>query len=378
MKGSRAGSIRYFVILLVFLFSFGCGSISSLATATEVLPTSTPVATATQTPIPYSSFEELGTFQGSSDGIASMVFSPDGTILAYGDYGNSLVTLIDASTGETIRTLEGHTEPVSALAFSPDGVIMASTGTVNLPPGKDGSVRLWDVQTGKQLAVFQTTGTSALTFSPDGALLAGSVLAPVQFGQTNLVQVLLWDVQARSQIKAFKDVFNSLSFSPDGNLLATSARDNAIHIFDVQSGEETMTLLAHTDLVSAVAYSADGKLLASGGSDKSIYLWDTANGNQLRTLTGHEGGVSLVGFGPEGTVLASLGDGLALTRSNGQITMTFADEDKFLRFWDATTGQQIGEIRMSVGIDAAAFNADWSVIATADSTGTIQLWKVNR
>jgi WD40 repeat protein len=377
MKGSRASSIRYFGVFLVFMFSAGCGSISSFASATEVLPTSTPAPTAAPTSIPYSIFEELGTFQGSSDGIASMAFSPDGTILAYGDYGDSLVTMIDVSTGKTIKTLEGHTAPVSALAFTPDGLTLASTGTVNLPPGKDGSVRLWDVQTGKQLAVFQTTGTSALTFSPDGTLLAGSVLAPVQFGQTNQVQVILWDVQSRSQSKTFKDVFNSLSFSPDGSLLATSARDNAIHIFDVQSGNETMTLSAHTDLVSAVAYSADGKLLASGGWDQSIYLWQTVNGNQLKTLTGHEGGVSLVGFSPEGNVLVSLGDGFATTSSGGQITLAFVDEDKFLRFWDTTTGQQIGEIRMSGGISAAAFNADWSMIATADSSGVIQLWKAN-
>src|SRR5438876_963050 len=77
-------------------------------------------------------------------------------------------------TPTQIRLLTGHTAPVTLLAFSPDGKTLASTGTVNLPPQRDGSVRVWDVTAGTQLATVATAGTNALTFSPDGTLLAGA------------------------------------------------------------------------------------------------------------------------------------------------------------------------------------------------------------
>ena len=372
MNGRRL-SIRYFAIGLTFLLSIACGSVSSISPATEVPPTSTntplptatdiPTLTPTQTPIPYRIFKELTTFQASSDGVASMVFSPDGKFLAYSDYGNSIITLIDISTGETVKTFEGHPE-VTALAFSPDGETLASTGTVKAR----GSVRLWDIQTGKQLAVFQTAGIRQLGFSPDSALLAGAAGG-------NPVQIFLWDVKSYSQKKTFKNVSRFLFFSPDGSMIATGGRDNLLHILDVETGSEVMSLSAHSDWVSSAAYSADGKLLASGGWDKSIYLWDTANGNQLKAFTGHEGEISSLAFSPEGTVLASLGNGIQIARSGGQFTRTFVDADKFLRFWDIETSQQIGKIEMANGVSTVAFTTDWAVIATGDDAGLIQVWE---
>jgi WD40 repeat protein len=117
--------------------------------------------------------------------------------------------------------LTGLTEAVNSVAFSPDDKTLAT-------PGADGSVRLWDVATHRQLGL------------------------PC-IGHTDAVL--------------------SVAFSPDGKVLASGSADNSVRLWDVASQRAIGSpLTGHTDAVNSVAFSADGKTLASSG-DKSIRLW---------------------------------------------------------------------------------------------------------
>jgi WD40 repeat protein len=71
------------------------------------------------------------------ESIFSIALTPDGTVLAAG-YQDGTVRLWDMDTGEQLTVLEGHTDRVVSLAFSPDGTLLASGGA-------DGTVRLWGV-----------------------------------------------------------------------------------------------------------------------------------------------------------------------------------------------------------------------------------------
>lgn len=66
----------------------------------------------------------------------------------------------------------------------------------------------------------------------------------------------------------------SVTFSPDGSLLASGSSDNTIKLWDVKSRTNITTLKGHTSGVNSVAFSPDGSLLASGSSDDTILLWD--------------------------------------------------------------------------------------------------------
>jgi WD40 repeat protein len=95
--------------------------------------------------------------------------------------------------------------------------------------------------------------------------------------------------------------------------------DNTVRIWDPVTGALTQTLEGHLGSVNSVSFSPDGRLLASGSEDNTVRLWDPATGALARTLEGHSGSVYSVAFSPDGRLLAS-----------GSI-------DNTVRLWDPAT-----------------------------------------
>ena len=67
-----------------------------------------------------------------------------------------------------------------------------------------------------------------------------------------------------------------MSFSPDGQTLASGSGDETIRLWDVSTGQAKATLQGHTFWVNSVSFSPDGQILASGSWDGTILLWDMA------------------------------------------------------------------------------------------------------
>jgi WD40 repeat protein len=216
------------------------------------------------------------------------------------------------ATGSKLHSFAGSNATsywINTVAFSPDGKTLAS-GVFMLPPSA--SVSLWDVTSGKQLRTLIAPvpadmptqlariadSTNSVSFSPDGKMLAGC-------GANGTIK--LWQTANGSLLRTIighttsgAGDIDSVVFSPDGKTIAAGSIDNSIKIWDVVSGRQLETMSADNS-VRSVAFSPDGKTVASG-SFGYAELWDAASGRKLRTLNG----ACWVAFGPDGKTLLGI------------------------------------------------------------------------
>ena len=203
---------------------------------------------------------------GHTAGVRSVSFSPDGVVLASGA-GDETVRLWDVAAAQEIATLQGHTGEVASVSFSPDGTLLVSSGG----GWDDPTILLWDVAA--QTEVARLTGhrgrITSVTFSPDGATVAsGSVDGTVR----------LWDVATGREVSTLEhsDEVTAVSFSPDGAILASGA-GKTVRLRDYFSKEEReLFTLGHPSRVAAVSFSPEATFLASGLGDGTIKLWDVS------------------------------------------------------------------------------------------------------
>ena len=232
--------------------------------------------------------EDIFTFEDARS-IGSVVFSPDGKILAAGTY--RVIKLWDVSTRANFAALEGHTDWVLSMSFSPDGTMLASGSW-------DRTAKLWDVSTRANFATFEghTGGVYSVSFSPDGTTLASG---------SSDGTVLLWDVAIGEQIailEGHKDEVKAVGFSPDGTMLASGSSDGSVKLWDVATKREIVTLPGR--IVNSVSFSPDGAILATG-SAAVVKLWDVSTRANIATFEGHTNGVYSLEFSLDGTTLAS-------------------------------------------------------------------------
>lgn len=159
---------------------------------------------------------------------------------------------------------------ISSVVYSPDGTLLAVTGYHEVLLWKsDGSA-----VAGRLLG--ESPKIEAIAFSPDGKLLAVAGGAPAVFGE-----VQLWEVNERKLVGAWKvsgDSVYGISFSPDASKLAFGGADKSARIISAADGKELMKFDNHSDWVFATAFTVDGKRLLSGSRDKAMKLIDATSG----------------------------------------------------------------------------------------------------
>ena len=118
----------------------------------------------------------------------------------------------------------------------------------------------------------------------------------------------IWHIPAGALIRTIEgheNGVNSISFSPDGEFIASGSNDQTVKIWDFHTGDLIRTLKGHKSYVRSISFSPDGKLIASGSGDKTVKIWDFHTGDLIQTLKGHKSSVRSISFSPDGEFIAS-------------------------------------------------------------------------
>jgi WD40 repeat protein len=295
----------------------------------------------------------IGAPLGHEATVWAVAFSPSGKLLLTGgDDGTARVW--EAATGKPVSPPLLHSVllppnsrrgPVHAVAFSPDG-------TKVLTGSDDGTARLWNVATGKQIGppLRHRGGVRAVAFSPDGkTVVTGTWTNEAGLWETSTGK-LIWLCWHRGAVTA-------VAFSPGGKLVLTGGADGTARLWDAATGFAAAPPLLHRGPVDAVAFSPDGKTALTGSADNTARLWETATGKPVGPPFRHLGTVNAVRFSPDGTTV-----------------LTGAD-DNTARLWDVATGKPVGAPLQHQGaVHAVAFSPDGRTVLTGSQDSTAGQW----
>jgi WD40 repeat protein len=273
---------------------------------------------------------------------------------------------------ECVRVIRAHRIKRRDLTFSPDGRLLAST--------VDGSLKLWEVRSGKLLGEFAPVGTDVgwAVFVSQGREIAASVgIAEIHILDTR-------SLKARAVFSAPEgDRYSGLSSPPDGRFLA--ANGSAVSVWDVARAKLLWTsdFLPESSYLPTAAFAPDGKAIALrtyGEQEirREIRLCDSVSGKELRRL-------SAPTLAPRNLIFAPDGQYLAGGARPG------ADE---ILLWNPATGQRCGAFewesrpprgserppkeappRIPSGLNSLAFSADGKTLAAAGADGWLRLFE---
>ncbi len=299
--------------------------------------------------------------------VVAVAWEPRGTRIASAG-GDGTVRVWEAETGQSLFTYHGHTHwlnkinrqiTVYTVSWGPKGDRIVSAGV-----GAD--VRIWDATTGQTLTLYEGhSGLApyvyAVAWSPDGKQIA-SACSSTGLDKT----VHLWDAVTGQLLNRY-DVPSdwmphfsvlSVAWSPDGTRIAATCGHNVIRVWDTATGHLVSTQRGGSEGVSHIAWSPDSQYLALAQSDHKARVWDTFTEKNVTIYHEHKESVRYVAWSPDGTALAT------------------ASNDRTVHIWEPLTGKRIFVYKSHSDLTTSVdWSPDGTRIASASNDKTVHIWQ---
>lgn len=194
-------------------------------------------------------------------------------------------------------------------------------------------------------------------------------------------------------LRGHSQAITALAFSPDGESLATASRDHLVKVWNLATGEATVTIAGAEEQVNTLAFSRDGQRLAIGETALKFRVVRVADGSVLSELA-HPDAVTDLAFSPDASMIAVGGQqngGAVYTLATGKVRFAFrgrsaqfskdgrtllvANGAGSLAVIDARTGKERSTVSTAPHLPYASLSIDGSVLATWNGTeADVRLW----
>ena len=213
-----------------------------------------------------------------------------------------------------------------------------------------GPLRIWNLETGKEIFNAPLAHHSSVVFSRNGRYLA--------FGGNEKGNILfLWDIYDDREFMRFEghtDSIEAVAFSPDGNYIISGSSDKTMKVWDIGSGRLIRTLEGLNDSIANIDFSPDGQFIVSSSRDGNIKVWNFLNGRVVNEFKedAYQGNMS---FSPDGNYIY-----------NHEVFLNF------LSVWNIKTGRKAELFQKRNNIKSIAFSPDGNQIITGDEDGVVR------
>lgn len=272
--------------------------------------------------------------------VDAVAYSPDGRFLVTG--GNGTVYLWNVETGELLRSFVGHEGWVGEIAFAPDGQHFATGGYDKVP-------RIWRMDRATpsiELEPLEET-ISALAFSADGNTLAAADseggISVWTFGENGSRRTV--DVEDSTEALGFEEEYGSLIF----------VGRHGVRSIELETMEVASPYADTFGTIWSAAFLKDGESLIIGIDEGPLQLWNIRSGEMVRSFAGAPASNYWVLVSPDGkTAVASLG---------------VVDEGEQVVYWDVEKGVETGQGKLAERIPTLTVSPDGKSVAVAVDGG---------
>ena len=292
---------------------------------------------------------------GGRQGSVYGTMSRAGTLVATID-GDNFVRVWSTRSGELLQRLADGSHPPSDVEFSPDGRYLAIA--YQLVPNEKGVLRIFNVDSWKMEHEFRIARCVRT-----GTFAGQSASRSIGHGYSGMGRGEFEEYCA--DISPPFGGSTSLSFSSDGNWLATADGDGHVRVFDAATGKPRSTGTEFVLEPLAVAFSRDNKSVIAGGVDKTVSIIDPETGKVLRTLTKQPG------------LIISLD----VSAEKKQVAAIYGSADSFFKvdhliLWDVDTGTALADFQKpGITIVGGTFVGDHYLFAAA-SDNQLSVWSL--